>query len=232
MRRDNGLSCALKERGWVKCHLDSACWLLWDEHGELCGILCSYVDDLLLGGNERAQRSLEDLCKELGFGSLERDSFTYCGKRVSQDSDGVIKIQMVEYHKNLQPVVISVGRRKEPMSPLDPTEAKQLRAFLGSMQWLVAQLRFELQFQLSTPQSEPHVVATLMKANALVKRSKEFPTFALWFKPFDLTNCGIVVVADASLGNVTRQGNVGEDPFSRVCIASSHTMCWLLMGNG
>jgi hypothetical protein len=70
-----------------------------------------------------------------------------------------------------------------------------------------------------------------MKANALVKRSKEFPTFALWFKPFDLTNCGIVVVADASLGNVTRQGNVGEDPFSRVCIASSHTMCWLLMGN-
>jgi hypothetical protein len=134
MRRDNGLSCALEERGWVKCHLDSACWLLWDEPGELCGILCSHVDDLLLGGNERAQRSLEDLCKELGFGSLERDSFTYCGKRISQDSDGVIKIQMVEYHKNLQPVVISVGRRKEPMSPLNPTEAKQLRAFLGSMQ--------------------------------------------------------------------------------------------------
>eukprot|EP00435_Cladocopium_sp_Y103_P018581 s757_g4.t1 len=216
------LSRALEERGWKRSHLDAACWTLRDEHGELCGIICSHVDDLLLGGNVRAQEPMADLGKELGFGSLEKDSFTYCGKHISQDSNGVIRIQMLEYHKNLKPAIVAVGRRKEVNSPLTPAEAKQLRALLGSMQWLVAQLRFDLQFQLSTLQTEPHVVSTLLKANMLVKKFKEFPDFSLKFKPFDLTNCGIVVVSDASLGNVTRQGNVGEDPFARVCSQSAY----------
>ena len=216
------LSRALEERGWKRSHLDAACWTLRDEHGELRGIICSHVDDLLLGGDAMAQESLADLGKELGFGSLERDSFTYCGKHISQDTEGVIRIQMIEYHKNLKPAIIAVGRRKELNSPLTPAETKQLRALLGSMQWLVAQLRVDLQFQLSTIQSEPHVVATLLKANMLVKKFKEFPDFCLKFKPFDLTNCGILVVADASLGNVTRRGSVGEDPFSRVCSQSSY----------
>lgn len=216
------LSRALEEGGGKRSHLDALCWTLRDECGELRGIIRSHLDDLLLGGDAKGQESFADLGKEVGFGSLDRDGFTYCGKHISQDSEGVIKIQMFEYHKSLKPAIVAVGRRKELSPPLTPAETKQLRALLGSMQWLVAQLRFYLQFQLSTLQSELHVAATLLKANLLVKKFKEFPDFCLTFKPCDLTNSGILVIADASLGNVTRRGNVGEDPFARVCSQSAY----------
>ena len=156
-----GLSDALEEGGGKRSHLDALCWTLRDECGELRGIIRSHVDDLLLGGDAKGQESCADLGKAVGFGSLDRDGFTYCGKHISQDSEGVIKIQMFEYHKSLKPAIVAVGRRKELSPPLTPAETKQLRALLGSMQWLVAQLRFYLQFQLSTLQSELHVAAAL-----------------------------------------------------------------------
>lgn len=40
--------------GWCRSTMDSACWLLWSASGELDGIICSHVDDLLLGGGDRA----------------------------------------------------------------------------------------------------------------------------------------------------------------------------------
>ena len=129
---------------------------------------------------------------------------------------------MIEYHKNLKAAVVPVHRRKDPSSSLTPSETKQLRALLGSMQWLVAQLRFDLQFQLSVLQAEPHVIGTLLKANLLVKRFTEHPEFALTFRPFDLEGCGLLVVADASLGNVTRQGAGGDDAFARICSQSAY----------
>ena len=45
-----------------------------------------------------------------------------------------------------------------------------------------------------------------MKTNALAKRFKETPAFALKFKPMSLEGCGFIVVADASLGNAQRGG--------------------------
>ena len=40
-----------------------------------------------------AQKHLEDLGRELGFSSVERDSFQYCGKRMSQDTSGESRFQ-------------------------------------------------------------------------------------------------------------------------------------------
>ena len=74
---------------------------------------------------------------------------------------------------------------------------------------------------ISTPHSSVGA-ACGSSPHLLVKKFKEFPDFCLTFKPCDLTNSGILVIADASLGNVTRRGNVGEDPFARVCSQSAY----------
>ena len=60
---------------------------------------------------------------------------------------------MQEYHQNLSEVVLSRHRKSNPLSPLDANERKQLRAVLGSLQWLVAQLRFDMAYGVSTFQS-------------------------------------------------------------------------------
>ena len=114
------------------------------------GIVVSHVDDLLMGGIPVAIASSEALGKELGFGSLEKGSFVYCGKWISQHSDYSISIDMKEYHENLKPAVVPMDRRRTPDAPLTPDEQKKLRALLGSLQWLVSQLRANLGFQLPT----------------------------------------------------------------------------------
>ena len=96
------------------------------------GIVVSHVDDLLMSGSPVAIASLEALGPELAFGSLEKGSFVYCGKRISQHSDYSISIDMKEYHENLKPAVVPMHRRRTPDAPLTPDEQKKLRALLGS----------------------------------------------------------------------------------------------------
>ncbi|CAE7229821.1 pol [Symbiodinium sp. CCMP2592] len=75
-------------------------------------------------------------------------------------------------------------------------------------------------------QSEAATVGTILRANALVKEFKATSEFALKFRPMDLEGAGIVVVSDASLSNVTKEGFVGEKPLERVYSQSCY--CVLL----
>ena len=114
---------------------------------------------------------------------------------------------MVEYHDNLKTIEVPVHRRREGNAALTPSEHKSLRALLGSLQWLVAQVRFDQGYQLSVLQGEPPVVETILKANMLAKRMKQTKEFALTFTPF---------------GNVRRDGSAGSDPFEKVYSQSSY----------
>lgn len=209
------LNRALQERGWERMTMDYAGWLLWSKTGELEGMMLSHVDDLLMTGSKVAEEHLKSLGEELGFGSIDQGSFMYCGKRIEQKTDGTVEISMKEYHQNLKPAKIPADRRLQPDDELNATELRQLRALLGSLQWLVAQLRFDQAFALSTLQGERPRVSTLMKANQLVKAFKQHSDFCLRFKPMNLSNAGIMVVTDSSLGNVMKDGSVGPDPLKR-----------------
>ncbi|CAL1174258.1 unnamed protein product [Cladocopium goreaui] len=208
---------ALTELGWIRSTMDAACWFLWgkSDSGEriLLGVVLSHVDDLLCGGCKEALDSIMSLEAQLGFGTVERDSFVYCGKKVSQDEHGVVHVTMPEYHANLQPVSILPHRKRQPDAELTDGERRQLRAILGSLQWLVAQVRVDQGFALSTLQGEKPTIGTLLRANILVKNFKSTASFGLRFYPMSLKNCGIMVVSDASLGNVTKDsGTTGDVP--------------------
>ena len=70
----------------------------------------------------------------------------------------------------------------------------------------MAQGRVDHGFGLSVLQGEQPNVGTLMKANALAKRMKSYGNFSLKFRPMELEGCGVMVVTDSSLGNVTKSG--------------------------
>ena len=190
--------------------MDPACWMLWDsKHEQLLGICLSHVDDLLVGGCSAARESILSLEKTLGFGSVEHNSFNYCGKKISQDlTAGVITVTMKEYHENVRPAVVPLHRRSDPNEPLTGAEQKQLRALLGSLQWMVAQVRIDQAFALSTLQGEqPQTIGTLLRSNQLLKQMKLTSGFGLTFRPMDLEDAGVIVVTDSSLGNVSKEGS-------------------------
>ncbi|CAE6915744.1 RE2 [Symbiodinium sp. CCMP2592] len=204
------LKKSVKKERWVQSTMDAATFFLWSKgpQPELIGMMCCHVDDLLISGNAE-------------------DSFVYCGKKVDQDlNTGVISVSMEAYVDNLVPIRVAASRRRDMEASLTPGEMKQLRALVGSLQWLVAQVRADMGYHLSVLQSESPTVGTMLKANVLVKEFKATKDFMLKFRPMDLLGAGIVVVSDASLGNVTRGGAVGDKPLERVYSQSCY--CVLL----
>lgn len=78
--------------------------------------------------------------KVLGFGLIEHNSCQYCGKRTFQN------------FRTAQPIRIDKDRRRMPGAKLLLSEQRQLRALLGSLQWLAAQCRLDIGFHLSVLQ--------------------------------------------------------------------------------
>ena len=211
------LSRSVREHGWTRTLIDGATWLFWEPGSapidssssgprKLHGIMVAHVDDLLFCGDAVAEAAFDAIGNELGFGSKEFDDFVWCGKRIRRAEDQTIRLSMVEYHRSLKPIYLPRNRKADPSSELTPSGAKQLRALLGSFQWLVAQLRFDMAFVTSTLQGERPTISTILRSNMALKEFQENPEFELIFRPVDPLTCGVMVVADAALGNVSMQG--------------------------
>ncbi|CAE7844118.1 K02A2.6, partial [Symbiodinium necroappetens] len=153
------LARSLEAKGWTRNPLDQACWFLWDgpERKELKGMVISH-----------AEESLQAVGSELGFREVSADDFVWCGKRFRRRADGAVTISMEAYHKNLKPIYLTKTRRSDLTASLAADERRKLRSLLGSFQWLVAQLRFDLQFPVSALQGETPTVGTILRANALL----------------------------------------------------------------
>ena len=127
------LARSVESRGWQRNPLDQATWLLWD--------------------------ALLDVGAELGLREVTRDSFNWCDKHFQRKADGTGSLSMKAYHANFKEIYMPMQGNAEPDSPLQPGELRQLRALLGSFQWLVAQLRFDMGFPVSALQGEKPTVA-------------------------------------------------------------------------
>ena len=176
------LDRCLREHGWIRSVLDGACWSLKDVNGNLIGMVVGHVDDLLNTGNEVAEKSLKEIGEELGFGTEDYDNFVWCGKRIRREpSDGTIRVSMVEYHENLKTAPVPRDRRKQLDDELTRFEKKLLKGILGSLQWLVAQLRLDEAFTLLSMQTDTAhpTVASLLRANAAVTKLQQNKNFEL-----------------------------------------------------
>ena len=177
----------------------------------------SHVGDLLFGGNHLAEASLLQVGDELGFRDVTRNAFTWCGKYFCKEKDGTITLSMKAHHENLREVCLPKPRRSDVSAPLSVFEHRQLRALLGSLQWLVAQLRFALAFCVSSLQGEsPPTVGTLLRANQAVREFQKNCDFELVFRGVNPYTGGLMVVTDAALGNVVLKGSSQEAPLTKV----------------
>ena len=71
-------------------------------------------------------------------GSSEEGNW-YCGKRVSQEKDGAIRIDVDDNTRKLNTIKIEAGRKMT--DAVNPLELSQLRSVVGSLSWIARQGR-------------------------------------------------------------------------------------------
>ena len=182
------LARELKEEVWDISFIDGALWWFRDpkDPQKLKGGIVGHVDDLLFLGDSDAKASLHRLGDKLGFGTIDENDFQWCGKRIRRDPDTKeLVVSMVPYHTQLSPVVIPRERRKNLGAKLSPFQVKKLKGILGSLQWLVAQLRFDIAFGVSSLQSETPTIGTMLRANKIVLDCKKDSNYELRFRQVD-----------------------------------------------
>ncbi|CAL1171968.1 unnamed protein product [Cladocopium goreaui] len=171
-----------------------------------------------MSGNLESERSMLRLGERIGFGSIEKDQFIWCGEQFTKSKEtGEVTMDMITYHKNLKQVAVSRDHRQNPSSPLNAQEQRQLRGALGSLQWLAGQCCFDLAFDVSALQREvPATIGTLLRANKVIKEAQATQEFKLRFHPIDFVKGGVMSITDAALGNVDSRGSTEVDKLEKV----------------
>ena len=192
-----------------------------------------HVDDLLWCGNSRMQKIMENLQRELRFGALERGSFSYCGRVLTQTSEG-IKVTCPHTAAKVRPVHLTAQRRGFRDRPAADQEVNQQRSVLGSLNWVARVCRPDICYELSSLQSvqKKAVVQDLLDCNRLLRYVQDTPEVGLLYRyeALDFDKAVILSIADASHAANFDVGHSGEPLGNRsqsgrmLCLASSEFM--------
>ena len=133
------LASVLSSMGWIRSRLEPCVFKLFDEDGELVGLIGCHVDDLVCCGvGDKYLYMLKQLQEAFPFGSwkdAQQESITFCGCEVRQDKCGTIRLNQERYAHGVSEVQLSSRRRQEKDSPLTQEERKQFRAVMGALSW-------------------------------------------------------------------------------------------------
>ena len=83
------LNSVLSNQGWINSRLEPCTWRLFDENNELCGLIGSHVDDLLVTGRGNLfDEKVRELRSSFPFGSwqsAQKETIIFCGCELHQD---------------------------------------------------------------------------------------------------------------------------------------------------
>ena len=113
-----------------------------DEKGVVQMLLTSHVDDLLWACDQSCDWIVKEIIDEFKCGTVESDSFRYCGKEVRQDEDYNIHITCGDTTRTIKKIPIAPRRR--PGDPLTDSDRTQMKSVAGSLAWVCRQCRPDL----------------------------------------------------------------------------------------
>ena len=196
----------LKSKGLRENRIMRALYSFTDEKGVVQMLLTSHVDDLLWACDQSCDWIVKEIIDEFKCGTVESDSFRYCGKEVRQDEDYNIHITCGDTTRTIKKIPIAPRRR--PGDPLTDSDRTQMKSVAGSLAWVCRQCRPDLSYRVSRIQSASNngTVADIKEANKTVEyavktyqRGITFRSGLLdWSKPGGLMS---LVITDASHAN-------------------------------
>jgi len=189
------------EGGWLPSALDPCLFRLYGETGELVGLACWHVDDVLCVGavgDKVFEAAVKSLRKALPFRKWCQDQGEFCGLEIERDpGTGKIYVGQEKASLALKPMPKT---NAGPEEALNLMEVGNLRSCNGSVGWIAAQSRPDLCVQTSlAQQGVPNATGRHHSlAQQSVRRARQFADLRLCFQPIELSDLGVCVHSDAA----------------------------------
>ena len=177
--------------------------------GELIGILTCFVDDMIYGGTNEFDKTINvSMRKIFNIGTENDKSFNYVGIGINQDDDGSITIDQQHYIASLNPLKIDSSSTND--TPVTKEETKQFRAAVGKLNWLSCITCPEISFEVcwASAHMKNPTSRDVVRLNKVVRYVKELNS-TIRFPRMDASSIEISSYSDASFNNLPNGGSQG-----------------------
>ena len=192
------------------CSLDKGLFM-WYRNGQLEGIIVIYVDDFLWAGTTNFENCVINILKtKFLIGSSSSKSFRYVGLNIVSKGDEIM-VDQLQYASSLQTISINKARSSNKLCELSETEKNEYRALVGQLNWLAANTRPDIAFDICelSVATKKATVGDLLKLNKVVDRVVK-DSVKLHFPAMqELQSCYIECYTDAAFGNLPDIGSQG-----------------------
>ena len=193
--RDSMVKIGMRESG-----IEAALCVL-ERGGEIHGLACTHVDDVLWCGDDLMQKTMKELQDIYGFGKVEANNMRYCGRTITRDDKGIY-VHCEDTLLRVKSISLSTSRKRQLMDPISEDERTQLRSLTGSLSWIVRQCRPDFSFDVSKLQTlqARAKVKDLLFANKVLRRMQASASQGLVYSSngLDWGNALLAVATDAS----------------------------------
>ena len=133
--------------------------------GELKGMIGTHVDDFLMAGTrEWLDNIIKKIKENFLMGKVESTDYLYCGHRIKL-KDGKLTLDQREFVKDIKPLIIAPGRKKQDDAPVTEKERSTIRSYAGKLGWLGRTTRPDILF--------PQIEASSTVTKATVRNLKD-----------------------------------------------------------
>ena len=116
--------------------IDQCIFGLKDEKsGMVAGMAIVHIDDLLWTVGKEIKKNMEKACSLYKFGKIEKYNFTYCGRQITKDEQG-IHVTCPSLIDRVKPIFFSTEQRKNKEGAVSEEARGQLKSVIGSLAWL------------------------------------------------------------------------------------------------
>ena len=182
--------------GCVRSKLDTACYT-YREEGQLAGMACIYVDDVIVAGNKIFNENvLCGLKDAFLIGKTEGGALRYVGTNIEQQGDRIVMNQ--DYY--IDSIELIDLKRFAWMSNddiLDESGKALFRSKVGALNWLAVQTRPDIVYEVMELSTcfKKATVRNLKEVNKCIKMVKSMPgRIGLKFGIFELMFYEILVM--------------------------------------
>ena len=194
------LANKLIKLGCKRLTTDPAMFYWLDSAGQLGGILCLHVDDLIACGKPKYyEEVLSPLLDTFTFGSTSEGEYRCLGWNVSH-KDGDILVSQKDYITTKVEAVDINTSGKDGMEKLGIEDTSKVRASIGKLRWLADQCRPDIAYSLLELSIQAHAPTyeTVKLVNKTVARVKQVD-YTLRYSKLNTKDWTISVFTDASL---------------------------------
>eukprot|EP00435_Cladocopium_sp_Y103_P020692 s2585_g5.t1 len=183
--------------------LEPALYALTGARGELHGLAATHVDDIIWTGDEEMDKVMSKVQERFTFGSIEEETFRFCGRRI-ESKDDYYEVSCPELLSKVKPIRVEGHRDRSPADPASAEEQSQMRAVLGSIGYVARLCRPELSYRCSAlqgKQSRPQHQDLVMTNKFLSAAQRTSGNGLRFYKnKMDFHTAVLLSITDASFG--------------------------------